>query len=98
MCPPVALSRCRFACFCAVCSYSVTFAGTSWIRGALLPGLIVLDHSASRFSNTGDPERAPRVGCSLGAVHYWPPCALIVSSICFFTASRLNEAGSCIGG
>src|SRR5262245_11217634 len=29
---------------------------------------------------------------------YWPACDFIVSSICLFTASRLNDAGSCIGG
>src|SRR5262249_48175813 len=40
----------------------------------------------------------PRGGRSPGTVLYWPPWALIISSICFFTASRLNEAGSCIGG
>src|SRR5262249_53973959 len=29
---------------------------------------------------------------------YCPEWLLIISSTCFFTASRLNEAGSCIGG
>jgi hypothetical protein len=32
------------------------------------------------------------------AFHYWPSWALIIVSICFLTASRLKEAGSCIGG
>lgn len=35
---------------------------------------------------------------SCGIVDYCPWRALIISSICFLTASRLKEAGSCIGG
>jgi hypothetical protein len=29
---------------------------------------------------------------------YCPSWDFIIASICFFTASRLNDAGSCIGG
>jgi hypothetical protein len=34
----------------------------------------------------------------LGKFCYWPGRFLLISSIFFFTASRLKDAGSCIGG
>jgi hypothetical protein len=36
--------------------------------------------------------------CSTRSDRYCPSCAFIASSICRLTASRLNEAGVCIGG
>lgn len=32
------------------------------------------------------------------SLNHFPLCCLITASIFFFTASRLNDAGSCIGG
>jgi hypothetical protein len=32
------------------------------------------------------------------SITYSPSCCFIIASIFFFTASRLKEAGSCIGG
>ena len=45
--------------------------------------------------NGGRPQWAARSELS---ADYCPSWDFIIASICFFTASRLNEAGSCIGG
>jgi hypothetical protein len=68
----------------------------------LVPTLRVgtkLGRSASRLRSGRDAER-PQIGSHAprGSQHYLPLCCLMSESICFFTASRLNEAGSCIGG
>src|SRR5689334_1548288 len=46
----------------------------------------------SETSDAGAPPGAP------GMVRHFPLCSLIMASIFFLTASRLNDAGSCIGG
>src|SRR5262249_15611338 len=47
------------------------------------------DHATTGSHNGEHPLRS---------AHYLPWCSLIMASICFLTASRLKEAGSCIGG
>ena len=55
---------------------------------------------SSRFiaRNFPDDDRAALKGRPACAFNYWPSCALIISWICFLTASRLKVAGACIGG
>jgi hypothetical protein len=52
---------------------------------------IGLQQEPWRAANVGRPPRQM-------PIIYWPSWDLIIASTCLFTASRLNEAGSCIGG
>jgi DNA-binding transcriptional LysR family regulator len=52
-------------------------------------------HKSGPTRDAGALDRAP---AATPCVSYCPSCALITSSTCLFTASRLNDAGACIGG
>ena len=54
--------------------------------------------SPVRWATLRKKASARLLGRSPALANHSPWWALIISSICFFTASRLNEAGSCIGG
>lgn len=52
-------------------------------------------HAQLRIVEATRGRFGPRVGW---VYDHWPSWCLIIASTCFLTASRLNEAGSCIGG